>query len=100
MNNMKNITQDNKDQILSENTKVVVKFGATWCGPCKAYDKILESIKDENLAIYSCDVDDAPDWFKDLGIRAIPATLVFENGVEISRLSGVQSVDTVLKLLE
>jgi thioredoxin 1 len=96
---MKKITQENKDQILTDNPKVVVKFGASWCGPCKAYDRILDSIQSDDLPLYSCEVEDATEWFKELGIKAIPATLVFENGVEVERRGGVQSADVITKLL-
>ena len=96
---MKKITQENKDQILTDNPKVVVKFGASWCGPCKAYDRILYSIQSDDLPLYSCEVEDATEWFTELGIKAVPATLVFENGVEVNRLGGIQSADTIAKLL-
>jgi thioredoxin-like negative regulator of GroEL len=48
----------------------------------------------------SCDVDTNTDWANKLSIRAVPTTILFDNGVEVRRLTGIQSKETVLKLFE
>lgn len=95
---MKEINEQNKDGIL-KGKKVVVKFGHQFCPPCKMYDQILNSLPTE-LELYSCDTMDNPDWTAALGMRSVPTTILFDNGHEMSRMSGVQSKETVLKLFE
>lgn len=94
---MKEINEQNKDSIL-KGKKVVVKFGASWCGPCKMYDQVLDTLYSHD--VYSCDVDANTNWANKLVIRAVPTTILFDNGVEVHRLVGVQTKETVLKLLE
>lgn len=95
---MKKITKENRQEVLNDNPKLVIKVGATWCGPCKTYDQILKVLPD-TLAVYSCDMDDNADWVAELRINAVPTTILFENGVEIKRMTGVQSVETIASLL-
>lgn len=94
---MKEINEQNKEHIL-KGKKVVVKFGAPWCNPCKMYDQVLDILYSHE--IYSCDVDMNTDWANKLSIRAVPTTILFDNGVEVRRLIGNQTKETVLKLFE
>lgn len=96
---MKKITTETKDTILNNTAKVVVKFGATWCGPCRSYDQAIASLDADNIEFYSCDVDSNAHWVSSLSIRGIPATILFENGVETKRLTGVQTPNTIIELL-
>lgn len=95
---MKKINEQNKDSILKDK-KVVVKYGHNFCPPCKMYVQILNTLPTD-LELYSCDTIDNPDWANKLAIRAVPTTILFDNGQEVSRMSGVQSKETVLKLFE
>lgn len=94
---MKKINEQNKELILKDK-KVVVKYSGEWCQPCKNYDRILAPITDHE--IYTCDVDENPVWTNQLNIRSIPTTILFDNGVEVRRLQGVQQIQTIIKLFE
>jgi len=57
----------------------VIKFSASWCGPCKAIAPILEKVSEEyknKIDIYKIDVDAQYELSKYFGIRSIP-TLLF-----------------------
>lgn len=37
--------------------KKIVKIGASWCGPCRTYDPILEELSNENKDIKVIHID-------------------------------------------
>lgn len=74
----------------ANNRTLVVKFGATWCSPCKAYAPIFEAAEskfDDKVAFAECDVDYC-DMVDSLNIRNVPTTIVFVDAIEVERRSG------------
>lgn len=72
----------------------VLKFSATWCGPCKALSNILEQYYSGDAAIEEVDIDDQKELTAEYGIRGVPTcVLLDDNGNEIRRKSGVMMID-------
>lgn len=72
----------------------VLKFSATWCGPCKALSNILEQYYSGDVAIEEVDIDDQKELTAEYGIRVVPTcVLLDDNGNEIRRKSGVMMED-------
>ena len=42
-----NINDSNFKEILSNNSVVVVDFGAAWCGPCRAIAPIIDELSND-----------------------------------------------------
>ena len=77
------ITEQNFDEVLKSNAVVMVDFGATWCGPCKALAPVVEEIANEyagRCAVGKADVDQCPEVTGRLRIRNVPTVLFFKNG--------------------
>lgn len=82
-------------ELINSETPVVVDFFATWCGPCKAYSPILQELKRQEgdaIRLVKIDVDKNQVLSQKLGIRAMPTTVIFQEGEEKFRASGVQSI--------
>ena len=78
--------KDFKDLITKE-TKVLVDFFATWCGPCKMLGPVLEKAESE-LKVIKVDTDEFEDLSREYGVMSIPTLVLIENGKEIKRNIG------------
>jgi len=89
------------DQLLDENNRVIVMFGASWCGPCKIFKPKYQTISLENsdIVFAYCDVDDTRDTAIDLNIQSVPTVVSFFNGIEQESVVG-PTVDKVKALVE
>ncbi|MDF1548472.1 MAG: thioredoxin [Bacteroidales bacterium] len=79
---------------------VLVDFWAPWCGPCKMMAPTLNSIADtenDKVKIGKVNVDHEQQLAKKFGIRSIPTLVLFKNGKEVKRFSGVRSKSFLMK---
>ena len=69
----------------------ILRFTASWCGPCKSLAKNLE---EANLPvpIEVIDIDDKSDIAAEYGIRGVPTLVMLHENIEIKRLVGSKSV--------
>lgn len=94
---MEHITSNNFDEKIKKD-RVLVDFYATWCGPCKMLGLVLEKFDDENIVpILKLDVDEAKDVAEKYKVFTIPTLIIFENGKEIKRKVGYQSLGELRK---
>jgi thioredoxin 1 len=71
--------------------KKILRFTASWCGPCKMLAKNLESVKTE-VPIEVVDIDVHPEVATEFGIRGVPTLVMIEGEKENKRLVGMKSI--------
>ncbi len=88
-------------QVLESELPVLVDFNATWCPPCQALHPILEEIAEEggDLKIVAVDIDEEEELAERYGVSSIPCLILFEDGEEVERKTGLQSKKRLLKML-
>ena len=62
----------------------VLKFSATWCGPCK----VLATTLKDAAEIKSIDVEQDQETARKYNIRSVPTLVFLRNGKEVHRVSG------------
>ena len=70
--------------------KRIIRFTASWCGPCKMLAKTLEEV-DSKLPIEVIDVDENTAIATDFGIRGVPTMVMLSENTEMKRLVGNKS---------
>lgn len=90
--NQKELTNENfKNEVLKSNIPVLVDFSATWCGPCRRMEPIVEKIAEEyagKVKVCTADVDKCTDIAKKYGIMSVPTFMMFKNGVAVNQTQG------------
>ena len=77
--------------------KQILYFSATWCGPCKNFKPIMESVSN-SIPVQFIDVDQNPTLSAQYNIRSIPTLVFLKNGQEINKKPGVLSESQVKEI--
>ena len=75
----------------------LLKFEASWCGPCKNLTKTMESI-DFPYPVEVIDVDQNTDAAVEYGIRSVPHLILLdENNNIVRRIGGNVTKETLIE---
>lgn len=85
----------------NSNSLVLLKFHAPWCGPCKAFAPVVDSVVPdfENVQLKGVDVDEDPDSAVKYEVRSIPMLILLKNGQKVGSLVGLRSAEDVKEFL-
>lgn len=90
------------NDIISGEKPVLVDFWADWCQPCHMLAPILQETANEmgdKLKIVKINVDKNQELSAHYGIRSIPTMILFKDGKETWRQSGVVPKEMLVKEL-
>ena len=93
----------NFKDIINSEIPVLVDFFADWCGPCKMLAPILKQVKDElgdGVKIIKIDVDKNEALAAKYQVRGVPTMLLFKNGKQVWRQSGVLQKNEIIDIIK
>jgi thioredoxin 1 len=88
------------DHLIHSDKPVLIDFYATWCGPCQMLGPILKEVKDnlgDMVSIIKVDVDKNQELAAMQQVRGVPTMMLFQNGKQLWRQSGVLSKEEIIK---
>ncbi|MEM2522856.1 MAG: thioredoxin [Candidatus Bathyarchaeia archaeon] len=85
------LTDSNFDEIISQNSLVLVDFYAEWCMPCRMMAPVVEELA-KGLAgkvlVGKINVDENPDVADRFQVFSIPTLVIIKSGKEVDRIVG------------
>lgn len=90
------------NELLQSNDRVMVDFGAKWCAPCikmKPYITKLQTELKDQIKIVQLDADENKTLVKQMKLDSLPVIIVYEKGKEVWRNLGYISEEELRKHL-
>lgn len=80
-----NITTNQFEEIVLADGIVLVDFWADWCGPCKSFAPVYETVSKEypEVTFAKVDTEAEQELSGQLGIRSIPTIMAFRDGIQL-----------------
>jgi thiol-disulfide isomerase/thioredoxin len=84
------LTEDKLQEIVNENKKVMVQYGATWCGNCRLTKPKFKRLSGENpdIEFVYVDAEKLPNSRQMAEVTTLPTFAGFSNGKLVSQAQG------------
>lgn len=82
---------------------ILVKFGATWCPPCREVDRELDALAGQlpaDVEVLKIDVDESPELAERYGAFSIPKMMLVRHGNILDEEVGYMSGKDILGWIE
>ncbi|MCK4951327.1 MAG: thioredoxin [Gammaproteobacteria bacterium] len=95
------LTKDNFDEIIGNNSFVMIDFWAPWCGPCKNFAPVYEKVSEEHEDIVFAKVNTEveQELAGHFQIRSIPTLMIFREQVIIFTQPGMLPEEALGELI-
>ena len=100
--NANTLNLDDFNKKINSKDIVLVDFYAPWCGPCKKMAPMFAELEKEQaskLNFVKINVDENKELCKTLGIVDLPTTIIYKNGKEVWKKSGLLEKAEIEKAL-
>jgi thioredoxin 1 len=96
------VTRDTFEGIVSGNDIVLVDFWASWCGPCKQFAPVYESISEQytDMVFGKVNTEEERELAGHFQIRSIPTLMVFREQIIVFSQPGALPPAALTSLLD
>lgn len=87
------LADDTLQQVVADNEKVVVQYGASWCGNCRIMKPKFKKLAAENedIPFLYVDAEKLPDSRKLATVDNLPTFAIFKNGELVNQVQTNQA---------
>ena len=84
------LTKDNFEEIVTNNSFVIVDFWAPWCGPCRSFAPTYEKVSGDHpdIVFAKVNTEDEQEIAAHFQIRSIPTLMIFRDKIIIFSEAG------------
>jgi thioredoxin 1 len=96
------LTKDNLDSTIANNSIVLIDFWAEWCGPCKMFGPIFEKASDAHpdIVFAKCNTEKELEVSSAFGVQSIPTLAVLRDQIPVFIQAGAlpaSALDTIIQ---
>lgn len=97
---MQNLENDNLGDVIAENKKVFVQYGASWCGVCRVMKPKIEKLSDNfsDIHFVYADAEKLPGTRKFAEVANLPTYATFVDGKLVNQTIG-SKIENVEELI-
>ena len=85
---LKELSEDNLQELIAENDTVVVQYSATWCGNCRIMKPKVKKLASEmgHVTFVIADAEKFPESRKLATVDNLPTFATFKNGAFVNQV--------------
>ncbi len=96
---IKVFTAEDDFNIVVEKGTWLVDFSATWCGPCRMLEPVLDEFGKDNQVL-KVDIDKFMELAGTFNIMSVPTLLVFKDGRLVTQDVGYRNIEQLKELVK
>jgi thioredoxin 1 len=97
------LTEENFDRLSSSDKPMFVDFWATWCGPCRIMEPIVEKLAvkySDRVLFGKVNVDEEMNISSRYEVFSIPTFMIFKNGQPMDAVIGAVGEASLERLVK
>ena len=102
MSKIVELTKDNLNEVIDNNSIVIVDFWAEWCGPCKSFAPTFEAAAEdhEGIVFAKANTEEQQELGSMFQIRSIPTLMVFKEQIVVFSQAGALPASALKDLVK